>query len=80
MSQKSEDSRIRSLVKYHYQRNRHLSVLHDPEDLCQDTWVDLKQTQNADAVNQQDSQGPEDYLRQAVGRAAERAFGKLRKR
>lgn len=80
MSQKSEDSRIRSLVQYHYQRNRHLSVLHDPEDLCQDTWIDLKQLQNADAAHPQDSQGPDDHLRQAVGRVAERAFGKLRKR
>lgn len=80
MSQKSEDSRIRSLVQYHYQRNRHLSVLHDPEDLCQDTWIDLKQTQNTNATHQQELHGPGDTLRQAVGRAAERAFGKLRKR
>ena len=80
MSQNSEDSRIRSLVNYHYQRNRHLSVLHDPEDLFQDAWIDLKQTQTESAVDIQDPNGPDRQLRQAVGRAAERAFGKLRKR
>ncbi len=80
MSQNSEDSRIRSLVNYHYQRNRHLSVLHDPEDLFQDAWIDLKQTQTENAVDLQDSNGPDRQLRQAVGRTAERAFGKLRKR
>ena len=80
MSQKSEDSRIRSLVQYHYQRNRHLSVLHDPEDLFQDAWIDLKQTQAENGVDVQDSIGPDRKMRQAVGRAAERAFGKLRKR
>ena len=80
MSQKSEDSRIRSLVQHHYQRNRHLSVLHDPEDLFQDAWIDLKQTQAEGAVDEKDSIGSDHHVRQAVGRAAERAFGKLRKR
>ena len=73
MSQKSEDSRIRSLVQYHYQRNRHLSVLHDPEDLFQDAWIDLKQTQAENGVDVQDSISPARKMRQAVGRAAERA-------
>lgn len=80
MSQKSEDSRIRSLVQYHYRRNRHLSVLHDPEDLCQDAWIDLKQSQAEGDVDEQNSNGSEHELRLAVGKAAERAFGKLRKR
>jgi RNA polymerase sigma factor (sigma-70 family) len=79
MSHQFDDARMRSLIRYHYQRNRHLTNTHDVEDLFQDAWIDLN--------NSHPEQGPpetvvseEQILRQAVGRAAERAFGKLRKR
>ncbi len=79
MSQEDQDSRIRSLVQYHYYRNRHLSSLHDADDLFQDAWIDLNQSQ-PDVVGDNSPDQAEYQLRQAVGRAAERAFGKLRKR
>lgn len=79
MSQKDQDSRIRSLVQYHYHRNRHLSSLHDADDLFQDAWIDLQQSQS-DINDDHPPEQEEHQLRQAVGRAAERAFGKLRKR
>jgi RNA polymerase sigma factor (sigma-70 family) len=80
MSHQFDDARMRSLIRYHYQRNRHLSVLHDPEDLFQDAWIDLKQAQAENGIDVQDPISPDREMRQAVGRAAERAFGKLRKR
>ena len=82
MSQSVDDSRLRSLIRYHYQRNRHLSALHDVEDLFQDAWIDLNHPRpgSPDAEFVEEEISPEQALRTAVGRAAERAFGKLRKR
>lgn len=78
MSQKTEDSRIRSLVKYHYIRNRHLSTTHDDDDLFQDTWIQLNDAAPHGAEDEGMSQ--DQLLRRAVRRATDRAFGKLRKR
>lgn len=82
MSQSTDDSRMRSLIRYHYQRNRHLTAVHDVEDLFQDAWIDLNHPRpgSPESDCSTDPQSPEQALRMAVGRAAERAFGKLRKR
>ena len=80
MSHQFDDARVRSLVRYYYQRNRHLSTIHDPEDLFQDAWIDLNETQPERSVPDVTPKTQEQVLRKAVGRAAERAFGKLRKR
>lgn len=80
MSHSADDSRIRSLIRYQYQRNRHLSTVHDAEDLFQDTWIDLNNAQPERFDPDVAPATHEQTLRQAVGRAAERAFGKLRKR
>lgn len=80
MSHHFDDARVRSLIRYHYQRNRHLTATHDAEDLFQETWIDLNDSQ-PDRVDPEVVQPTQEQLiRQAVGRAAERAFGKLRKR
>jgi len=71
---------MRSLIRYHYQRNRHLTVVHDTDDLFQDAWIDLNQSQSEPAQPEPVPVSHEILLRQAVGRAAERAFGRLRKR
>lgn len=78
MSHQFDDARMRSLIRYHYQRNRHLTNTHDAEDLFQDAWIDLNNSQRDEEIDAAGTQ--EQVLRQAVGRAAERAFGKLRKR
>lgn len=80
MSQPFDAARMRSLIRYHYHRNKHLSAVHDAEDLFQDAWIDLNDSQpeRGDPATVPPTQ--EQLLRQAVGRAAERAFGKLRKR
>lgn len=84
MSQSTNDSRMRSLIRYHFQRNRHLTAVHDVDDLFQDAWIDLNhpRTEQPDAeeVSHEERVTQEQALRHAVGRAAERAFGKLRKR
>lgn len=80
MSHQFDDVRMRSLIRYHYQRNRHLSTIHDAEDLFQDAWIDLNQSQPERGDPEVIPKTQEQVLRQAVGRAAERAFGKLRKR
>ncbi len=80
MSHHFDDARVRSLIRYHYQRNRHLSNTHDAEDLFQDAWIDLNDSQPDQCDPEMVPQTQEQQLRQAVGRAAERAFGKLRKR
>ncbi len=80
MSHQFDDARMRSLIRYHYQRNRHLSATHDAEDLFQDAWIDLNGSQSGQCDPEAASVTQEQMLRQAVGRAAERAFGKLRKR
>jgi len=84
-------NRIRNLVRLHYYRNRHLTSLHDDDDLFQDAWIqfnssekDASQRSTSDS-DQEDSSdidqvSQEQRLRQAVHKAAERAFGKLRKR
>lgn len=79
MSQENQDSRMRSLVQYHYLRNRHLTNLHDADDLFQEAWLDLKQSQ-LETNSTLPSEQTDHHLRLAVGRAAERAFGKFRKR
>ncbi len=80
MSHSTDDSRMRSLIRYHYQRNRHLSTVHDAEDLFQDAWIDLNHSPPEPIDPAVVPTTQEQTLRQAVGRAAERAFGKLRKR
>lgn len=80
MSQMSDDARMRSLIRYHYQRNRHLTAVHDTDDLFQDAWIDLNQSQGEPVPPESVPLSHEHLLRQAVGRAAERAFGRLRKR
>jgi RNA polymerase sigma factor (sigma-70 family) len=79
MSLNSDDSRIQKLVHYHYQKNKHLSPVFDAEDLYQETWVRLHDaSENPPAAEA--GMPEEDPICQAVGRAAERVFGKLRKR
>jgi len=80
MSHHFDDARMRSLIRYHYQRNRHLTSTHDVEDLFQDAWIDLNDSQPETDNPEVIPLTQEQVLRQAVGRAAERAFGKLRKR
>ena len=80
MSHHFDDARMRSLIRYHYQRNRHLTNTHDVEDLFQDAWIDLNDAQPECDCPEVTPLTQEQVLRQAVGRAAERAFGKLRKR
>lgn len=80
MSHQFDDARMRSLIRYHYQRNKHLTNTHDVEDLFQDAWIDLNDVQPERENPEATSVTQEQVLRQAVGRAAERAFGKLRKR
>ena len=80
MSHQFDDARMRSLIRYHYQRNKHLTNTHDVEDLFQDAWIDLNDVQPERENPEGTSVTQEQVLRQAVGRAAERAFGKLRKR
>ncbi len=80
MSHQFDDARMRSLIRYHYQRNKHLTNTHDAEDLFQDAWIDLNDVQPERENPEATSVTQEQVLRQAVGRAAERAFGKLRKR
>jgi len=79
MSLNSDDPRLQGLIRYHYRRNRHLSTVFDAEDLYQETWIDLNENSSSPSDNS-DEQPEEILLRQAVGRAVERAFGKLRKR
>lgn len=79
MSFDSDDPRIRGLIRYHYRRNRHLSAVYDAEDLYQETWIDLNDTP-AEQSERSAEINDEQLLKQAVSRAAERAFGKLRKR
>jgi len=80
MSHQFDDARVRCLIRYHYQRNRHLSVIHDAEDLFQDTWIDIVDQQPEPCDPEAVPATQEQVLRQAVSRAAERAFGKLKKR
>lgn len=80
MSQKSDDSRLRSLVEYHYRRNRHLTAACDAEDLFQESWIDLNQTLVESATVREETMSPEDRLRRAVRVATDRVFGRLRKR
>ena len=80
MSHQFDDARVRSLIRYHYKRNRHLTSTHDAEDLFQDAWIDLNDSQPDRSDPEMVPLTQEQILRQAVGRAAERAFGKLRKR
>ena len=83
------NERIRRLVRWHYFRNRHLSPIHDDDDLFQDAWIQL----NSDSSNRLPPEGSNEkgstdpgnpsrevLLRRAVSRAASQAFGKLRKR
>jgi RNA polymerase sigma factor (sigma-70 family) len=79
MSFNSDDSCIQKLVHYHYQRNKHLSPVYDAEDLYQETWIRLHDASGSAAVVL-DGHPDEDLVRQAVGRAAEKVFGRLRKR
>ncbi len=80
MSHEFDDARMRSLIRYHYQRNKHLTSTHDAEDLFQDAWIDLNDSQQERGDPKSETPTQEQVLQQAVGRAAERAFGKLRKR
>jgi DNA-directed RNA polymerase specialized sigma24 family protein len=79
MSLNSDDSRIQKLIHYHYQRNKHLSPVFDNDDLYQETWIRLNDTSES-APGAPDGMPGADYVGQAVGRAVERVFGKLRKR
>jgi len=79
MTEDQQDSMIRNLVQYHYQKNRHLTNLHDVEDLFQDAWIDLNHSPPDDTTVEMPLEADQ-QLKQAVGKAAERAFGKLRKR
>lgn len=79
MTKDQQDSTIRSLVQYHYQKNRHLTNLHDLEDLFQEAWIDLNHSPS-DQTSVEMPFEADQQLRLAVGKAADRAFGKLRKR
>ncbi|MFK7821351.1 MAG: RNA polymerase sigma factor [Planctomycetaceae bacterium] len=82
-----EEARIRYLVRQHYFRNRHLTPVHDADDLFQDAWIYFH---SQETVTTSVTQPMEEHseteatqevlLRRAVRRAASRAFGKFRKR
>lgn len=77
-------NRIRSLVRLHYYRNRHLTCVHDDEDLFQDAWIQFNSSERSRTNDQQtadtDQLSQDQRLKHAVRKAAGRAFGKLRKR
>lgn len=83
-------TRIRSLVRQHYYRNRHLTSVHDDDDLFQDAWIQFHSSERSVSDDQESTdtdQQPGDQrsqhdlrLRRAVRQASGRAFGKLRKR
>lgn len=80
-----EEARIRSMVRQHYYRNRHLTPVHDDDDLFQDAWIHFHSPESGGNSNPQEEhsetdQTQEQLLQRAVRRAASRAFGKLRKR
>lgn len=90
MNEDSDDLRLRGLVEYYFRRNRHLSTVHDAEDLFQDTWIDLHQRDpdrpvpeepsGDDSGEKISSASAEETLRRAARRASDRVFGRLRKR
>ena len=81
-----EQARIRRLVRQHYFRNRHLTPVHDDDDLFQDAWIHFhSQEREANKAHQSEEQQEEEptqneLMARAVSRAASRAFGKFRKR
>ncbi|MBL8815866.1 MAG: sigma-70 family RNA polymerase sigma factor [Planctomyces sp.] len=79
MSQGAHDSAMRNLSHYQYQRNRHLTAVHDAEDLFQDAWIHLNEP-TTEPASKSDLLPEEQRVRMAVTRASERIFGKLRKR
>jgi RNA polymerase sigma factor (sigma-70 family) len=86
-SDREKEARIRCLVRQHYYRNRHLTPVHDDDDLFQDAWIHFHSQEPVATTVTQQSEGhsepertQEMLLRQAVRRAASRAFGKFRKR
>ena len=72
----SDDSFIQKLIHYHYQKNKHLSPIFDAEDLYQETWIRLIDQSGSPSAELSE----EDLVCQAVDRATEKVFGKLRKR
>lgn len=82
------EARIRSLVRQHYYRNRHLTSVHDDDDLFQEAWIHFNSPEpgfagspsQTEEHSQADQTSQDQLLRRAVRRAAGRAFGKLRKR
>lgn len=81
MSQQFDDTRLRSLVQYHYRKNRHLTSACDAEDLFQESWIHLNQPVAEAAQFRHDQpMSQEDRLRRAVRAATDRVFGRLRKR
>jgi len=80
MSLNSEDSLMRNLARYQYFRNRHLTASQDAEDLFQDAWINFHHSDGENSSTPDDQNSQARRLRKAVRRAADRAFGKLRKR
>ncbi len=80
MTQKSADSGLRSLVQYHYRRNRHLTAACDADDLFQESWIHLNRSAAEPKAAGAEEMSPEDCLRRAVRSATDRVFGRLRKR
>jgi RNA polymerase sigma factor (sigma-70 family) len=76
MTLNSDDSFIQKLIHYHYQKNKHLSPIFDAEDLFQETWIRLNDQSGSPSAELSE----EDLVCQAVDRAADKVFGKLRKR
>lgn len=80
-----QQDRIRRLVRRHYFRNRHLTPVHDDDDLFQDAWIYFH-SQEPNATRTLQSEEPsadptdDELLARAASRAASRAFGKFRKR
>lgn len=83
-----EESRIRNLVRQHYYRNRHLTSVHDDDDLFQEAWIHFHSPEpehtgghnQTEDHSQEDQASQDQLLQRAVRRAASRAFGKFRKR
>lgn len=79
------DKRIRNLVRHHYFRNKHLTPVHDADDLFQDAWIYFHSSNgslsNKASDDSKDCQLSQEFiLQKAVRTAASRAFDKLRKR
>lgn len=77
MSSDPDDPRLKNLVRFYHRKNGHLSSAHDADDLFQDAWIQLN---SPDTAPETQTMSHEQVVRRAARKAADRAFGKLRKR